>query len=350
VSPAGRAILRSLTAGARELFGAPAELRARKVLGINARNARFITPHNPRRFFPLVDDKLRSKALCQEHGIPSPELFGVVDAHGDLRSLRRILEPYREFVIKPVRGAMGNGVLVVVDRDGDAWVKSSGARVDEAAMRHYVSGILSGLYSLAGNTDRAMIEYRVELHPTFRAISYGGVPDVRVIVFKGVPTLAMLRLPTRRSDGRANLHQGAIAAGIDLATGRTHHAVQSNRLVEVHPDTGGRVVGIQIPAWEEILRIAARSAEMTGLGYLGVDVVLDARLGPLLLELNARPGLAIQISNLQGLLGPLEMLERVETGRLDTEARIELAKRIAAELHPAPPPSPVPSPAMERAG
>ncbi|HEY0839087.1 MAG TPA: alpha-L-glutamate ligase-like protein [Vulgatibacter sp.] len=323
-------------------------LAARGVLGINARNARFISPHNPRRLFPLVDDKLKTKALCERHGIPSPPLYGVIDAHGDLRALRTILEPYREFVIKPVRGAMGNGVLVVVDRDGDHWLKSSGARLDEPAMRHYVSGILSGLYSLAGNTDRAMIEYRVELHPTFQAISHGGVPDVRVIVFKGVPALAMLRLPTRRSDGRANLHQGAIAAGIDLATGRTHHAVQSNRLIEIHPDTGNRVIGAEVPAWDEILRIAATSAEMTGLGYLGVDVVLDATRGPLLLELNARPGLAIQIANFQGLLAPLSMIERVDTTRLDVGARIALARQIAADLRPSPPPAP--TPALERAG
>lgn len=323
-------------------------LAARGVLGINARNARFISPHNPRRLFPLVDDKLKSKELCARHGIPSPALYGVIDAHGDLRSLRKTLEPYKEFVIKPVRGAMGNGVLVVTDRDGDHWVKSSGARLDDAAMRHYVSGILSGLYSLAGNTDRAMIEYRVQLHPTFQAISYGGVPDVRVIVFKGVPALAMLRLPTRRSDGRANLHQGAIATGIDLATGRTHHAVQSNRLVEIHPDIGNRVIGAQVPAWDEILRIAATSAEMTGLGYLGVDVVLDANLGPLLLELNARPGLAIQIANFQGLLAPLSMIEKVDTTRLDVAARIALARQIADDLRPAK--APAPAPALERAG
>jgi D-alanine-D-alanine ligase-like ATP-grasp enzyme len=38
-----------------------------------------------------------------------------------------------------------------------------------------------------------------------------------------------------------------------------------------------------------------------GLGYLGVDVVLDRIRGPLLLEANARPGLAIQIANHAGL-------------------------------------------------
>lgn len=325
-------------------------IRGRGVLGINARNARFISQHNPRRLFPLVDDKLRTKSLCTQWGIPAPELYGTVEAHGDLRALPRLLEGYDDFVIKPVRGAMGNGVLVIVGREDGAYRKASGSQLSDEDVRHYVSGILSGLYSLAGSTDKAMIEYRVQLHPLFDAISHGGVPDIRVIVFKGVPALAMLRLPTRRSDGRANLHQGAIAAGIDIATGITHHAVQSNRLIEVHPDTGNRVIGVQVPAWDEILRIAALSAEMTGLGYIGVDVVLDAHQGPLLLELNARPGLAIQIANFQGLLVPLEQIERVNTSRLDPAARIALAREIASANRPHALPEEVPPDMLEKVG
>lgn len=331
------------------MFGLFRKLEARGVLGINARNARFISKHNPRRLFPLVDDKLKSKALCAEFGIPAPELYGTVEAHGDLRSLGAMLEPYQDFVIKPVRGAMGNGVLVVVDRKGDLYFKGSGATLTGREVQHYVSGILSGLYSLAGTSDKAMIEYRVKLHPTFDAISHGGVPDIRVIVFKGVPALAMLRLPTRRSDGRANLHQGAIAAGIDLATGVTHQAVQSNRLIDTHPDTGNRVLGVTVPYWDEILRIAALSAEMTGMGYIGVDVVLDAEKGPLLLELNARPGLAIQLANFQGLLVPLSQIERVDTSRLDTAARIELAREVASGIRQ-PQPGIAPIPALEKVG
>ena len=38
------------------------------------------------------------------------------------------------------------------------------------------------------------------------------------------------------------------------------------------------------------------------LGYVGVDIVLDANYGPMVLEANARPGLNIQIANNQGLL------------------------------------------------
>lgn len=309
-----------------------AQLRDEGVLGINARNARFISPYNPRKHFPNVDDKLRTKELAIRHGIPSPKLLGTVDAHGDLRDLPKVLAPHPEFVIKPVRGAMGNGVLVIVGREGRYFRKASGVTLDDAQVRHYVSGILSGLYSISGTDDRAMIEQRVRVHPAFGAISFGGVPDLRVIVFRGVPAMAMVRLPTRRSDGRANLHQGAIAAGIDIATGRTHHAVQSNRLIDVHPDTGANVIGETIPMWEEVLRIAAVSSEMTGLGYLGVDVVLDAEDGPMLLELNARPGLAIQIANFQGLLHPLERIGRLEVDSLDAAERVALGRELAADL------------------
>lgn len=50
-----------------------------------------------------------------------------------------------------------------------------------------------------------------------------------------------------------------------------------------------------------MLLMAAEAIEMTGLGYLGADFVLDKERGPVLLELNARPGLAIQIANRSGL-------------------------------------------------
>jgi len=43
-----------------------------------------------------------------------------------------------------------------------------------------------------------------------------GLPDIRVIVYNRIPIVAMLRIPSKYSDGKANLHLGAYAAGIDL--------------------------------------------------------------------------------------------------------------------------------------
>jgi alpha-L-glutamate ligase-like protein len=183
------------------------------------------------------------------------------------------------------------------------------------------------LFSLGGHSDQALIEYRVQFDPVFAEISYQGVPDVRIIVFLGIPVMAMVRLPTRLSSGKANLHQGAIGTGVDIATGRTLTAVWRNGIVQEHPDTANPVTGVQIPHWDRLLGIAAQAHELTGLGYIGVDLVLDRDKGPLILEINARPGLNIQIANNCGLLPRLQKVEEINPKGMDLEARIAFAKR-----------------------
>ncbi len=155
----------------------------------------------------------------------------------------------------------------------------------------------------------SIVEYMVRFSPLFERISYQGVPDIRVIVYRGFPIMSMVRLPTRASHGKANLHQGAVGAGIDLATGVTLDGVVGTQVVTHHPDTAHAIAGLKIPDWDVILDISARCYELTGMGYIGVDIVLDRDLGPLVLELNARPGLAIQIANRQGLLRRLKICD-----------------------------------------
>jgi alpha-L-glutamate ligase-like protein len=122
--------------------------------------------------------------------------------------------------------------------------------------------------------------------------------------------MSMVRLPTRGSDGKANIHRGAIGVGIDIGQGMTLSGVHHSEIVTHHPDTGNPVSGIQVPYWESILLTTARATDMTGLGYLGVDMVIDSERGPLLLELNARPGLQIQIANRMGLLRRLDLIDK----------------------------------------
>ena len=292
-------------------------LRERGVLGMNRRNTQCILDLNPRRLFPLVDGKRRMRDLCRAIGVPTPEIYGVIPTHSALRRLPRLLAERPDFVIKPDRGAGGRGILVVTGRDGDGFRRHNGQRLSFGDVRQQVSSILSGLFSLGGRSDAALIQQRVVPDPALARISFQGVGDVRVILYQFVPVMAMLRLPTSFSAGRANLHQGGIGAGVDLNTGVTSHAVLRNRLAERHPDTGESVLGFQVPCWPEILTIACRVSRAVGLGYLGVDVVLDRHQGPLLLEANARPGLAIQIANGQGLLPRLEAVEAAGDGAGD---------------------------------
>jgi alpha-L-glutamate ligase-like protein len=291
------------------LFTAARRLRELGILGMNRRNAACILDHNPRAKFPVVDDKLRMHALCQEIGVPTPEVYAEISSYSMLRRLPELLGRLDDFVIKPNRGSAGRGVFVVVGRDGPDYLRHNGEKVRLDALRQHLSDILSGMYSLGGQLDRAVVQQRIRLHPAFEAVSYKGIPDVRVVLYRNEPAMAMLRLPTRESNGRANLHQGGIGTGIDLDTGRTHHAVQRNRFVDFHPDTGRPVVGMRVPRWGQVLSMSRRVAEAVGLGYVGVDIVVDVERGPMLLEANARPGLAIQIANGRGLAPRLAAID-----------------------------------------
>jgi len=304
-------------------------LRRAGVLGINGRNALYTLRWNPRRLYPTVDDKLATKRLCEDAGIPAPRLLAVARYHHELRRLVEELDEMDSFVLKPARGAMGNGIVVVVGHRGGRFVRSGGRELTREGLLYHAAGIISGLYSLAGHSDVAMVEERLEAHPALAALCTEGVADVRVIVYRGYPVMSMTRLPTAASGGRANLHQGAIGAGIDLATGTTQRAILRGQAVEANPDTGAPIVGRAIPEWERVLETAVRATDRTGLGYVGADVVVDAARGPMILEMNARPGLGIQLANGAGLLHRLEAVDDVADLPRPLHERIKLGREIA---------------------
>jgi alpha-L-glutamate ligase-like protein len=306
------------------LFTAASRLHELGILGMNRRNASCILDHNPRAKYPIVDDKLRMHDLCRQIAVPTPQVYLDVSSYAVLSRLPELLTSLDDFVIKPNRGSAGRGVLVIVGRDGKYFLRHNGEKLGIDALRQHISDILSGMYSLGGQPDRAMLQQRVRLHPAFAAISYKGIPDVRVILYRNEPAMAMLRLPTKQSNGRANLHQGGIGTGVDMETGITDHAVQRNRVVQRHPDTGNPLVGMRVPYWDDVLEMSRRVARAVGLGYIGVDIVVDVNEGPMLLEANARPGLAIQIANGTGLMPRLEAID----ARLDEKPRSKPLERL----------------------
>ncbi len=291
------------------LFARPKLLKAKGLLSMNARNVKYIGKYNPRHLYPNVDNKLKTKKLAQKHGIAVPELLGSISHQFEVKHLENILSNLDHFVIKPANGSTGKGIIVITQKRGEHFVLTNGSSIGIHDIKKHVSNILSGLYSLGGKPDTAMIEALVNFNPVFDKYSFQGVPDIRVIVFKGYPVMAMLRLSTRHSGGKANLHQGAVGVGINLATGQSIKAVHFNKNIQVHPDTHEAFDKLAIPHWDDLLVLAASCYEVTRLGYIGIDIVLDKLLGPLILELNARPGLAIQIANGQGLAPRLKTIE-----------------------------------------
>ncbi len=301
---------------------------SKQVLGMNARNFLYIRPLNRAKAKRLADDKLLTKNCMIQNEIPTTGLLVAFKSQREVRSFDWGKLP-SSFALKPARGFGGGGITVV-----RGWKDGVGHCLDKrniniSELEAEIFSIIDGAYSLDNLPDVAILEERVVTSSAMRKLSVKGVPDIRVIVCNKVPIMAMLRLPTEASFGKANLQQGALGLGIDLRTGITTRAVSGEKQIKYIPNMKTKVRGIKIPDWDKLLLYAVRAQDVSGLGYAGVDLVLDENKGPLILELNARPGLKIQLANGASLR---TRLERVSDIKVPTpEYGIELAKRIFAE-------------------
>lgn len=284
---------------------------AERVLSMNQRNLLYIYPHNRREHFPLADDKLKTKRLLAAVGVPVPATYHAYGSFFELRTLAEDLAEHESFVVKPAQGSGGGGILVITRREGDRWISAGGRPHSLDELRAHLSDIVFGIYSF-GLSDQAILEQRILSHPQMAALSPLGLADIRLILFHGRAVMAMSRLPTRRSDGKANLHQGAVGVGIDLQTGRTVRAILGGESVDTHPDTGEPLVGREIPFWERVREVGEKVAAALPLGYIGADIALSPD-GPLMLEINVRPGLQIQNANGRGMRRLLEGLGGMHT-------------------------------------
>ena len=293
-----------------------------KLLGMNSRNLRFIRPNNPKKAIRIADNKLVSKRVLRKGGIPVPKLVAKIRSYEELDNFNWNKLP-NSFALKPTRGLGGEGIIVVYGKKKnrpDTWIRADGSIITIEDFRNHIRNILEGSFSLSGVPDTAFFEERLRLLKLFKRYSFKGIPDIRVIVYNKVPVMAMLRLPTRESGGKANLQQGAVGVGIDLATGVTTTAVQGkkSKIIDTIPDSRLSVSGLRIPFWREILELAVKTQEISGLGFLGADVAIDKERGPVFLEVNARAGLSIQVANLAGLQ---ERMERIDGLKIKTIKR-----------------------------
>ncbi|MFO0702430.1 MAG: sugar-transfer associated ATP-grasp domain-containing protein [Candidatus Andersenbacteria bacterium] len=307
---------------------------ARKVsiLGMNARNLRFLRPYNRPTGIRIADDKLLSKRVLDQHGLPNQQLFAVITRARDLKDFRWDRLP-SSFVIKPNRGFAGGGIIVIRSRKKvsarreAAYVAVDGTVWPVSKLEEHIRDILDGRFSLTNSPDLAFIEERILLHPAFEPYTYNGIPDVRIVVFNRVPVMAAVRLPTAKSKGKANIAIGAAYVGIDLADGSATNAILKKPrrlLIERHPDTGTELLDLVVPQWDEVLAIAVKASVISRLGFIGVDVAFDAKKGPVVMELNARPGLEIQVANLSPLGSRLDRVEGIRYS--DVERSVRIAK------------------------
>jgi alpha-L-glutamate ligase-like protein len=303
---------------------------ASSILGLNARAQLFSYKYNTSSGKRIAASKLLTKNALIKAGVPTPKVYK------KFRRVKQIIEfdwnslP-GSFVLKPSKGLGGDGIIVIKkrSRDGEGWVTTSRRRITKEDLELHTLDILEGAFSTHNSPDVAFIEEYVGRHKAFRKYAYRGTPDIRVIVMNRVPVMAMLRLPTKESGGRANLHQGAVGVGIDIATGITTQAIHNGRHIKFKPDTKRKLHGIKIPNWTKVLTIASDCTDSIGLGYMGVDVLLDPGGGPVVLEVNSQPGFQIQMANKAGLRKRLEKVEDLVIK--DSLHGVKIAKVLFAE-------------------
>ncbi len=272
-----------------------------KVVGVNRRNRSLIYTQNKRTDYIFADDKELTKTFLENEHVPIPETYAVIEQVGEIREVWQKMNKYNSLAIKPARGKGGGGILVVKRLGENSWAKYSGRKLDNHEIERHIANILFGVYSF-GQSDKAILEYCIDSHPFFTEIFPEGVPDIRVIALKEEPLVAMLRLPTKQSDGKANLHQGALGVQVDFETGVMGQAYNYTSYLDYHPDTNAEIKGKQVPYWKEVVEITHKIVKVSPLKYLGIDIVIDAVKGPLVLELNVRPGIEIQNVSKLGLL------------------------------------------------
>ena len=267
-------------------------------MGMNERNLGLIYPNNERKNYKYADDKYLAKSILEKNGLPCPKTYAVVKSIGQIESSWAQACHHKALVIKPAKGAGGKGILIL-KRKGNSWY-SQGKVITEDEVYFHLANVIFGIYSF-GDSDMALIEEFMKPHQLFLDIFSDGVPDVRIILLKGVPLMAMLRMPTQASGGKANLHQGGLGIGVNMETGELIDAFDGEKYHQTHPDTHHQIKGLHLPYWKELVAMSVTASQHFPLDYLGVDLVIDAEKGPMIMEMNVRPGLAIQLANRKGL-------------------------------------------------
>lgn len=295
------------------------------ILGRNERQLEYIRKNNLKKSVRIADDKVLTKKILHKASIPVPKTLGHIKNSVDLEKFN-FDSLDKSFVLKPVKGLMGAGIEIFYNRDKKGkWIRSDGSRLSVDDLKASIRDILDGKYSLFNQPDAALIEERIKPHKNFKYYTYKGTPDIRVLVYNKIPLMSYIRIPTKASNGKANLDLGAIGAGVDMAVGKTTHAIIGKATpIEYVPDTNISLSGLKIPYWDRILRYAIEASKATGLGFGAIDFLIDREAGPYIVEINARPGLSIQLSNNDGLKWRMEKARGLKVKT--TERAIRLAK------------------------
>lgn len=199
-----------------------------------------------------------------------------------------LLKEKKMLFIKPYGAGKGNGVNILIYRDGQIFVDKTSYTEEEF------------IKFLKGRDDWFLCE-SMKQHSYSDAIYDKTVNTIRMIVMRDIHTnkfkifFAVQRIGTSATIPVDNGSRGGLVANIDLETGVLSEArcLHNRNVYKVHPDSGAPIEGAVIPDWEDIkAEVLALTNKMPYMHFIAWDI-LKTEEGICVIEGNTSSGVNI---------------------------------------------------------
>lgn len=232
--------------------------RARAAFITEKRLKRMVRHFNGEARIPYIRDKVafnKHFSAYIHHGWLDP-------AAAPLERLRAFVEKYPEFIVKPRDGHGGEGIELLTQKELLADLEGWQERFKK---------------------EPVILEERIRQGGSLGALNPSSVNTLRVVALttpQGVEIpAAVLRMGAGSSftDNVSNEGTGALAAQVDVSTGIVHLPGRDihGRQHVLHPNTGKRIPGTEIPEWTAVLELVRRIASsIPEVRYTGWDIAI----------------------------------------------------------------------------
>jgi hypothetical protein len=265
--------------------------------------------------FALANNKIASAIWFAVHGLPIlPTIAVFHEAVGRsssrlLRSdveLRTFLKENKNYPLfgKPIEGSRSIGSTSL-----ECYVPSNDSLVTTAGRLISLDNFIAFVKSHAASGYQ--FQSRISPHATIREMCGDRLATVRLLTImrRGEPEVfrACWKIPAGEHAADNFWRPGNLLAQLDIESGRVMRVVRGSGTereeVSHHPDTGVRILGMNVPNWREVRQLAMDGAKLLSeLPLVGWDIApIDS--GAVLVEPNVTPDFQLhQIADMRGVL------------------------------------------------
>jgi hypothetical protein len=345
------------------------------ILWKNARNLLYIKKFNDKRAIRLANDKLETKKFLSVRWIPFAKTYAVIKNRKELFDIDFEKLPNKNFVVKPNRWSKWKWIYVtkflwsiekpirtinfsktifrkkwnfinkIVNRISKTFRKAenkiqnlpnfpyyyeiAGEIVNDNKFRRHILDNLDWKNSMITGSDNVIVEEKIIPGEWFKDFCEHWLADIRVIAFNLVPINAMVRMPTYKSEWKANLARWWIWLWIDIGTWKIKTMFHKKKLFKwKFPQEFKNLKDHKLPYWDDILFLSSKIQYFVNLWYLALDWVITDE-GPKLLEINARAWLEVQNISWSKLKNILNKISDLKIS--DPEKWVEIAKSLFSQ-------------------